>query len=89
MKKFILTIAIALGVVAITNAQVKPKENPIILPSTVKTPSNDKFLKDTVINDVPTKLYLGKNGGKYAWVTAKVSGNVYKRYFKAKTPKAN
>jgi hypothetical protein len=44
---------------------------------------SDKVLKDTTINGKVFKLYVGSRGGKYTLVTSK-SGNVYKKYFKAK-----
>lgn len=44
---------------------------------------SDKVLKDTTINGKVFKLYVGARGGKYTLVTSK-SGNVYKKYFKAK-----
>lgn len=37
--------------------------------------------KDTVINKVAHKLYIGARGGKYIIVTSK-TGTTYKRYFK-------
>lgn len=42
---------------------------------------NDKPVKDTVINKVTYKLYIGNKGGKYIIVTSK-TGTQYKKYFK-------
>lgn len=42
---------------------------------------NDKPVKDTVINKVTYKLYIGPKGGKYIIVTSK-TGTQYKKYFK-------
>lgn len=39
--------------------------------------------KDTIINKVSHRLYIGSKGGKYIIVTSK-TGKVYKRYFTAK-----
>lgn len=43
--------------------------------------NNDKPVKDTVINKVTYKLYIGAKGGKYIIVTSK-TGTQYKKYFK-------
>lgn len=50
----------------------------LALSTTAQTPAS---IKDTVINKVSHKLYIGAKGGKYIIVTSK-AGKTYKRYFK-------
>lgn len=40
--------------------------------------------KDTIINKVSHKLYIGSKGGKYILMVSKTSGKTYKRYFTVK-----
>jgi hypothetical protein len=41
---------------------------------------NDKPVKDTVINHVTYKLFVGAKGGRYIIVTSK-TGKEYRKYF--------
>lgn len=43
---------------------------------------NDKPVKDTVVNNVTYKLFVGSKGGRYIIMTSKKTGKEYKRYFK-------
>lgn len=66
MKTLLFTIAMMLMTLAINAQEIKP---------------TDKVLKDTTINKVDYKLYVGSRGGKYVVRTAK-SGKIYKQYIK-------
>lgn len=64
MKTLLLTLCIAFASLFLNAQDIKP---------------TDKVLKDTTINKVEYKLYIGSRGGKYVLRTAK-SGKVYKMY---------
>lgn len=44
--------------------------------------AQDKPVKDTIINSVTYKIYVGPKGGRFIWITSK-KGTKYKRYLPA------